>query len=238
MMLEIIAFNVKSCVAIAASEADRIELCDNPQEGGTTPSAGFIQQARKIFPRALFPIIRPRGGDFLYTDQEFECMQTDILTCKKLGCDGVVIGMLTADGNVDKKRTAALVSLAYPMEVTFHRAFDRVPQAATALEDCIEIGCQRILTSGLYPTALAGAENLSQLIKQAQNRIIIMPGSGVRSANIEQIKNLTRATEFHSSARIQIPSAMQYNNSQLAENLSEYFVDETEINKMKTILNH
>ena len=156
--LEVIAFNIESCKLAQQSGAYRIELCDNPSEGGTTPSIGMIKAAREKVDIELFPIIRPRGGDFLYSDDEFEIMKEDILQCKKIGCDGVVIGLLNADGNVDKIRTSQLVNLAYPMSVTFHRAFDRANDPFKAMEDIIECGCERILTSGQQPTASEGIE--------------------------------------------------------------------------------
>ena len=177
-VLEIIGFNIESCRIAQAAGAHRIELCDNPSEGGTTASYGFIKAARKALQIELYPIIRPRGGDFLYSDDEFEMMQTDVQLCKEIGCDGVVIGMLNKDGSIDKKRCSKLVSLAYPLGVTFHRAFERCSNPFEALEDIIEIGCERILTSGQQPTASEGADLVNQLIRQADDRIIIMPGSG------------------------------------------------------------
>lgn len=227
--LEVIGFNIESCMLAQSAGAHRIELCDNPGEGGTTPSYGFIKAARKNLRIDLFPIIRPRGGDFLYTDAEFEVMKTDIKICKELGCDGLVIGMLNTDGTVDKKRCSKLVELAYPLEVTFHRAFDRVTDSEKALEDIIEIGCERILTSGLQPSALDGAELIAALIKQADERIIIMPGSGVRSDNVIDLAKKTGATEFHSSARMNIKSNMNYTNKAMKENMQSVSVDEAEV---------
>ncbi len=232
--LEVIGFNIESCKIAQSAGAHRIELCDNPGDGGTTPSYGFIKAARKNLQIDLFPIIRPRGGDFLFTDAELEVMKADVKICKDLGCDGVVIGMLNADGTVNIQRCSQLVQLAYPLGVTFHRAFDRVVDAAQALEDIIEIGCERILTSGLQPTALAGAEKIASLIKQADERIIIMPGSGVRSNNILELVKKTGAKEFHSSARMIVESSMNYRNELMYENMQSVSVDETEI---KNILN-
>lgn len=199
--LEVIAFNIESCSTIQQSGAHRIELCDNPQDGGTTPSFGFIKAARERVSIELFPIIRPRGGDFLFSDDEFDIMKADVKVCKALGCDGVVIGLLQADGSVDRKRTSRLVELAYPMDVTFHRAFDRVRDPWQALEDVISCGCTRILTSGLHPSADLGKDVLKQLVEQAGHRIGIMPGSGVRASNISEIARYTGAEEFHTSAR-------------------------------------
>ena len=230
--LEVIGFTIESCILAQAAGAHRIELCDNPGEGGTTPSYGFIKAAREVLKIELYPIIRPRGGDFLYSDAEYEVMKADVQICKELGCDGVVIGILNADGTVDKMRCRELVQLAYPMGVTFHRAFDRVKDAAQALEDVIEIGCERILTSGLVPTALDGAETLAALIKQADERIVIMPGSGVRSDNIIELAKRTAAVEFHTSARINISSKMDYTNEAMRENLQSVSLDEEEVKKI------
>ena len=230
--LEVIGFNIESCILAQAAGAHRIELCDNPGEGGTTPSYGFIKAARQILQIELYPIIRPRGGDFFYSDAEFEIMKTDVKVCKDLGCDGVVIGILNTDGTVDKKRCEELVGLAYPLGVTFHRAFDRAKDAAQALEDVIEIGCERILTSGLVPAAPDGAETLAALIKQADERIIIMPGSGVRADNIVQLAKRTGAVEFHTSARINIDSKMNYINEGMKENLKSVSLDEQEVKKI------
>jgi len=230
--LEVIGFTIESCILAQAAGAHRIELCDNPGEGGTTPSYGFIKAAREVLKIELYPIIRPRGGDFLYSDAEFEVMKADVQICKELGCDGVVIGILNADGTVDKMRCRELVQLAYPMGVTFHRAFDRVKDAAQALEDVIEIGCERILTSGLVPTALDGAETLAALIKQADERIVIMPGSGVRSDNIIELAKRTAAVEFHTSARINISSKMDYTNEGMKEKLQSVSLDEEEVKKI------
>jgi copper homeostasis protein len=230
--LEVIGFNIESCILAQAAGAHRIELCDNPGEGGTTPSYGFIKAARENLQIELYPIIRPRGGDFFYSNAEFEVMKADVKVCKELGCDGVVIGILNADGNVDKERCAALIQIAYPMGVTFHRAFDRAKDATQALEDIIEIGCERILTSGLVPAALDGVETLAALIKQADERIIIMPGSGVRSDNIIELAKRTGAVEFHTSARMNVESKMDYINEGMKENLKSVAVNEIEIKKI------
>ena len=236
LKLEVIGFNIESCILAQAAGAHRIELCDNPGEGGTTPSYGFVKAARKNVQIDLFPIIRPRGGDFLYSDDEFEVMKTDVKICKELGCDGVVTGTLHADGTVDTKRCSELVELAYPMGVTFHRAFDRVNDASKALEAVIETGCERILTSGLHPTALEGAEIIAALIKQAGERIIIMPGSGVRSGNVVELAKKTGAVEFHTSARIHIESKMNYANEKMKESLRSVSIDEEEVKKIIALL--
>ncbi|MFC4261393.1 copper homeostasis protein CutC [Ferruginibacter yonginensis] len=235
-MLETIAFNIESCTIAQAAGADRIELCANPGEGGTTPSAGFIKQARRLLSIDLFPIIRPRGGDFLYTADELAVMKSDILLCKNAGCDGVVLGVLQADGHINQSICSALVALAYPMSVTFHRAFDRVADPSTALEAIIDCGFERILTSGGRPTAMEGIDALTWLVTQANNRIIIMPGSGVRANNIAQIKTITGATEFHSSARKMFVSNMQYQNTLMNEQLLTTGIDAHEITQMQQLL--
>lgn len=230
--LEVIAFNIQSVIAAGKSGAYRIELCDNPGEGGTTPSYGMIKTAREKTSLQLYPIIRPRGGDFLYSDEEFEIMKKDILLCKALQCDGVVTGLLQADGSVDNERTAQLAEAAYPLGVTFHRAFDRVANPFEALETVINCGCERILTSGLKPTAPEGADTIAELIRQSNDRISIMPGSGVRADNILNLAKQTQAFEFHSSARINIPSAMAYINTGMNEALESTVLNIEEVKKM------
>jgi copper homeostasis protein len=229
LKLEVIAFDIESCIAIENAGAHRIELCDSPADGGTTASYGFIKKARAKTNIELYPIIRPRGGDFFYSDDEFDIMKADVMHCKNMGCDGIVIGILTDDGNVDKEKCRQLIQLAYPLGVTFHRAFDRVNNASQALEDIIDIGCERILTSGLQPNAMGGMQQISSLIKQADERIIIMPGSGVRSTNIAEIAKYTNAKEFHTSARMVIGSSMEYTNPNMKENLQSVSVNADEI---------
>ena len=231
--LEVIGFTIESCLIAQAAGAHRIELCDNPSEGGTTPSYGFIKTARENLSIELYPIIRPRGGDFLYSEIEFELMKADIQICKNLGCDGVVIGMLNSDGTVDKQRCKQLVDIAQPMGVSFHRAFDRTKDPFKALEDIISIGCERILTSGQKSVATDGAALLNELVKQANGRIIIMPGSGVRSDNIETLVKKTNATEFHTSARTYAESKMEFINKSMDEQLTSVT---TLSNEIKTII--
>ena len=174
-VLEVIGFTLEGCAIAQDAGAHRIELCDNSADGGTTASYGFIKAARKKLQVELYPIIRPRGGNFFYSEDEFEIMKTDVKLCRQLGCDGVVIGMLTKDNTIDKKKCAHLVEYAYPLGVTFHRAFDRTADPFQALEDIIEVGCERILTSGQKPNAQEGAGLIKQLIEKAGDRIIIMP---------------------------------------------------------------
>jgi copper homeostasis protein len=236
MELEVIAFDLVSCLTAEERGADRIELCANPHEGGTTASYGMVALARKSAAIALFPIIRPRGGDFLYTDREFGAMVEDIEQCRTLGCDGVVIGMLTADGGVDVDRCARLIETAGPMQVTFHRAFDRTRDPFESLERIIELGCSRILTSGQRPNVDEGRDMLRTLVGAAGNRITIMPGSGVRSSNVLELARFTGATAFHSSARATRPSAMRYTNQAMAEELDSVSIDGDEVAELRRIL--
>jgi copper homeostasis protein len=234
--LEICAFNLSSVLIAQRSGADRIELCASPEEGGTTPSAGLIRTARENLKIPLYPIIRPRGGDFLYSDEEFTSMLRDIEYCKQVGCDGVVIGMLLTDGTVDKQRCARLIEAAYPMGVTFHRAFDWAANPFEALEDIISMGCERILTSGQRPTAMEGASLIDQLVREADDRIIIMPGSGVRASSIVQLAESTGAAEFHTSARLKQASAMDFVPSGMKEEQSFTEAGEEEIKEIKEAL--
>lgn len=233
MLLEIAVFDALSALAASKAGADRIELCENASEGGTTASYGTLKYVIENIPTTVFPIIRPRGGDFLYSEAEFEIMKADIKLCKKLGYKGVVLGLLLSNGKVDTIRTKLLVGLALPMQVTFHRAFDRTEDPFEALESIINCGCNRILTSGLFPTVDDGKNLIKQLVQAASNRIIIMPGSGVRSNNISDIIIETGATEIHSSARVFIPSNMGYFNQNMNENAQQISVDSTEIQLLK-----
>lgn len=234
-ILEIAVFNVQSALAAQDAGAGRIELCENPHDGGTTPSYGTLKTVAEKISIPVFPIIRPRGGDFLYTDAEFEVMKKDLLLCKQLGFQGAVLGLLHFDGTIDTKRTQQLVDLAYPLEITFHRAFDRAKDPLESLEKIIATGCSRILTSGQKPNVGDAPELIRQLIQQADDRIIILPGSGVRSSNLRSIME-TGAEEFHSSARKEMPSLMQFTVDSMSETLANISVDTEEIRKMKNIL--
>lgn len=234
--LEIAVFSVQSALDAIQAGADRIELCENPNEGGTTPSYGSLLAMSKQQTVPVFPIIRPRGGDFLYTDTEYQIMKQDIIVAKELGYKGVVIGLLNSDGSIDKIRTAELVSLAKPMQVTFHRAFDRCADPIQGLEDIIETGCHRILTSGQVPNVANALPLIKQLVDQANGRIIIMPGSGVRANNINEILQQTGVVEIHSSARKNNPSKMEFNVTSMNENLQSIGVDIDEIKMMLSYL--
>ena len=234
-LLEIAVFNIESAIKAANAGADRIELCENPADGGTTPSYGTLKIIKQKISIPVFPIIRPRGGDFLYSDNEFEVMVKDVELCKSLGFEGVVLGLLQADGSIDLLRTQRLVELAYPLEVTFHRAFDRAKDPLNALENIIKAGCSRILTSGQVPNAFEGKNLIKKLVQQADERIIIMPGSGVRSNNIRELASFTGAVELHSSARKMQPSDMLFIQNSMNEILENISVDVDEIKKMKAL---
>ena len=193
-----------------------MELCAGIPEGGTTPSFGMIKNAREKISIALNVIIRPRGGDFLYTESEIAEMLSDIAVAKELGADGLVFGCLNPDGTVDMKNMELLMEAAGNTPVTFHRAFDHSADPLQALEDIISLGCARILTSGCRPTALEGAGLLAQLVEKAGDRIIIMPGCGVKESNIAEIARLSGAREFHFSAREPVESGMIFRNSDVA----------------------
>ncbi|MFT3738357.1 MAG: copper homeostasis protein CutC [Breznakibacter sp.] len=199
--LEICAFSVDAALKAQAAGADRIELCTNPAEGGTTPSYGTMQKACELLHIPVFPIIRPRGGDFYYSAEEFDMMAEDIVSAKHLGCKGVALGILNKDETIDTERTSFLVKLAHPMQVTFIRAFDLVPDPMAALRDLIEIGCKRVLTSGQALKAENAVALLKELTLAARHRIIVMPGSGITPDNLETLIKETGAPEYHSSAR-------------------------------------
>lgn len=210
MIVEVCAESIVSAITAERAGAVRIEFCDNMAEGGTTPSAGQIAQARESVGIKLYPIIRPRGGDFCYSDEEFAVMRRDVEFCGGAGCDGVVIGILRRDGTVDMERCGELVALAkgFDMGVTFHRAFDVSCDLERALEDIIALGCERVLTSGGAATAAEGAEMIGELVRQAAGRIAIMAGSGVTPENAAAIVAQTGVTEIHGTFRSRFDSPM------------------------------
>lgn len=213
---EICANSVASCLAAQEGGAHRVELCAGIPEGGTTPSYGMIRSARESISIGLNVIIRPRGGDFLYSEEEIREMAYDIRTARDLGADGLVFGCLTPDGDVDKEAMKPLMEAAGDTPVTFHRAFDHSADPFKALEDIISLGCARVLTSGCKPTALEGATLLAGLVEKAGDRIIIMPGCGVKEGNIAEIARRTGAREFHFSAREPVESGMIFRNPEVA----------------------
>ncbi len=215
-MVEVCANGVESCIAAQEGGADRVELCAGIPEGGTTPSYGEIKVARRVLTTTrLHVIIRPRGGDFLYTDLEVERMAADIAVCRELGVDGVVFGCLNADGTINEAQNRYLMECSRGMSVTCHRAFDRVSNPEQALETIIGLGFDRILTSGQQPKAIQGVELLAKLNRQAAGRIILMAGSGVTEQNIRELRDATGLHEFHFSGRESRASGMQYVNPNL-----------------------
>jgi copper homeostasis protein len=237
-ILEIATSDFNTTKMAVEGGADRIELCANLAEGGVTASLGTIRQCREAFDVALYPIIRPRGGDFLYTAAEFNIMLQDVLLCKETGCDGIVVGILLENGAIDKKRISLLVEAAYPLGVTFHRAFDRCQDPFAAMEQLIELGCERILTSGQQATAPEGVEVITQLQTAADHRIIIMPGSGVRIDNIGTLARQTGCTEFHSSLRGKEKSRMQFVHPvfESTESYSNNWINPAEVREMRAQL--
>jgi len=243
-LIEICVDSVESAIAAEKGGADRIELCDNLFEGGTTPSAATIELAKKYVNINVNVIIRPRGGDFLYSRIEFETMKRDVLIAKDSGADGLVFGILTSDGFIDKERNAELLSLSRPLPVTFHRAFDKSSDPFKSLNDLINLGIDRLLTSGQEQSAFEGADLISKLLKKAEGKIIIIPGGGINENNILKIISLTGAKECHLTGKKKIPSQMKYKNNRVlmrgSNELSEYEIlmaDQDRIRKIKEIIN-
>lgn len=241
IQLEVCANSVTSALAAQEGGAYRVELCDNLENGGTTPSFGQILLARKQLNIRLYVLIRPRSGDFLYSDLEFEIMKADVRGCVDAGCDGVVIGILNADGTIDKSRCKELVDMAKSkgLGVTFHRAFDMVADQNQALEDVIEIGCERVLTSGGRSTAMEGASHIAHFVEKAAGRISIMPGSGIDEHNVADLVHFTGVAEIHSSARKSIKSRMKYLNDHIIMGSTmgvEYSFDQSDAERVRKII--
>lgn len=200
-LIEVCVDSVQSALAAEAGGAARVELCDNLPEGGTTPSAGVIAAVRKQLRIPLHVIVRPRGGDFCYSDVEFGVMERDIALAKQLGADGVVLGILLANGSVDVERTRALIALARPMSVTFHRAFDMTCDAFEALDALIDLGADRILTSGQQPSVLEGLDLITALVRRADGRIVILACGGVDERNASRVVAESHVRELHVGRR-------------------------------------
>jgi copper homeostasis protein len=216
IVLEMCIDSVESAIASQRGGADRVELCDNLLEGGTTPSVGAIALARQNIDIDLNVIIRPRGGDFLYSQVEFEVMQYDIEQAKQLGANGVVIGLLNEDGSVDVERTRTLVELARPLSVTFHRAFDVSRDPFEALEDLVNLGVDRVLTSGQEPSVLEGLDLITELVQKADDRIIIMPGAAdITERNINKIVTQSGVKEVHMLGTVSVESPMRFRNPRI-----------------------
>ena len=237
--IEVCAFSLESCLAAEKGDANRIELCGSMYEGGTTPSAGLIQVVKQRVNIEIHAMIRPRGGDFCYSDDEISVMQADIRIAKELGCEGVVLGILLPDGQVNIAQTKALVTLAKPMKVTFHRAIDMTPNYLKALEDIIETGCDRILTSGQKNTAIEGIENIINLLKQANGRIEIMAGSGVNANNAQTLIH-TGVNALHLTGKSIRDSEMIYRKEGIAmgglAEVPEYEIVYSDCEKIRAVV--
>ncbi len=239
-LIEVCANSTESGVEAQTGGARRIELCAGIPEGGTTPSYGEILAARKHLQIAVNVIIRPRGGDFLYNDYEIEAMLADIRMCKDLGVDGVVFGALTPDGDIDVETCRRLKTEAAFLSTTFHRAFDVCRNPQKALDQIIDLGFDRLLTSGQAPTAPEGAALIRWLNEQSAGRVIIMPGCGVNENNIAQLRADTGCREFHMSARHSVESGMKYRNPVVSMggtvHISEYSRDVTDASRVRKSL--
>jgi copper homeostasis protein len=216
MMLEVCVDSVTSAINAEAGGADRLELCGDLITGGVTPSLALFERVRDKVSIPVHVLLRPRFGDFLYNAEELEILIKEAKHFHNAGADALVIGCLTKEGDVDKKAMSKLMEAASGLPVTFHRAFDHSADPMQALEDIIELGCSRILTSGCMPTAKEGAILLAKLVESAGNRIIIMPGCGVNEGNIAEIARLSGAREFHFSAREPVESGMIFRNPKVA----------------------
>jgi copper homeostasis protein len=218
--VEICVDSIESAVAADRGGADRIELCSSLAEGGVTPSAGLIATVLSKVSLAVFVMIRPRGGDFCYSADEFKAMQQDVATAKQLGADGVVFGLLNEDGRVDVARTHQLVELARPLKVTFHRAFDVARDLNEALEELVRAGVDRVLTSGGEQNAALGRIKIAELNRaakdQTKDRIIVMAGAGITEQNVRELLVGTGVREIHASLRTAVPSPMRYRNEKIS----------------------
>lgn len=240
MIFEICVDSVEGALAAQAAGAQRIELCDNLVEGGTTPSLGMVQVVRQQVSIGVQVIIRPRGGDFVYSDLAFEVMCRDILAVKQAGADGVVIGLLKPDGSVDMERTRALVDLARPMSVTFHRAFDMTRDPAEALEALCATGADRVLTSGQKPTALEGIDCIARMVSLARDRIMILAGGGINAENAAEVVTRSGVKEVHFAARRWVESPMTFRNPHCfmgkAYQPDEYMRKETDAGLVRKVI--
>lgn len=239
--MEVCVDSVDSAINASRGGAKRIELCASLSEGGTTPSVGMLRVVKPLAKKVpVFVMIRPRSGDFLYSDYEFDVMKTDLKILKENGADGFVFGILQKDGSVDKERCQELVDLSRPLPVTFHRAIDVTQNILQSLEDVISLGCERVLTSGGEATALEGTPTIRKMVEQSTGRIIIMPGGGITERNLRRILDETGAIEFHASARSSHQSPMQFTNSAVSMSaafaVSDYCVKVTDRDRVKTMI--
>jgi copper homeostasis protein len=239
-ILEVCTNSLESALAAQQGGAYRVELCENLYEGGTTPSYGTLKLARERLSIKLNVLIRPRGGDFHYSDDEMEILRQNIQLCKKIGVDGVVLGFLTKNGEIDIQRTTEIAKLARPMSVTFHRAFDMCRDPYKALDELIKIGIDRILTSGQRNMATEGVELIAELVKIAGNKIIVMPGAGLDVDNIAWFNAKVGAKEYHSTLWSRVESQMKYKKQDIymggLPHIPEFSVMRTDPSKVKQFI--
>lgn len=237
---EVCVDSIESAVAAEAGGAQRVELCSDLLEGGLTPSYGTLRVARSRVRVGVMAMIRPRGGDFCYSDAEFEAMAADVEVAKALGADGVVIGLLSPDGTVDRPRTKALIERARPLAVTFHRAFDMTRDPFEALETLVELGVDRVLTSGQDASVPEGIDLIASLIRRAAGRLVVMPGGGVTARNVGRVIASTGATEVHFAALTSVDGPMRFRNPRVfmggALRPPEYAVETTRTEDVSAVI--
>ncbi len=237
--IEVCAQSITSALAAEAGGANRIELCTALEVGGLTPSPATMLEAKRLLTIPVCVLIRPRSGDFIYSDVEFDCIKRDIAWCKQNDMDGVVVGILTKNGTIDVPKMKELLDIARPMQVVCHRAFDQTPNATEALEQLISLGFDRVLTSGQAQNVVVGRDILRGLVEQSNGRITIMPGNGVNPDNLKDLISYTKATDFHTSAKFTVQSPMPIFENSISFNLNggrenDYF--ETDVKVVKEVV--
>ena len=239
-LIEICLENVESVLAAQEGGADRVELCSDLFEGGLSPSIGTVRTALRLASIPVNAMVRPRGGDFCYSDIEFEVMLEEVRAFKAEGVNGIVFGILTPDGDIDMERSRQLISLARPLSVTFHRAFDMTRDLSSSLESLISLGVDRVLTSGGEESVLEGAPVLSSLVRQAAGRIIVMPGCGISERNFSRIDGIINADEYHVFVNVDRPSAMRWHPGHIFMGgllrQSEFTLSSTGVDRVRTIV--